>query len=117
MPTSSSTTRIWFADIRVRGLSGRLWRQNDAHVRPVGLHVLDEDTAVVLVDDLLHDGEPETGTLGLRRHVGLEDASHDAFGNPGAIIAHREQDAAGSLAGGHQDAWIIDAGQGVDRVL
>ena len=44
-----------------RGLHGGGLRegQDDAHVGAVGLHVLDHDATVVLVDDLLHDREPE----------------------------------------------------------
>src|SRR5438552_15121765 len=107
MPTSSSTTRIWFADMLAGGLRG-LRRQHDAHGRAVRLHVLDQDATMVLVDDLLHDREAETGALRFRRHVRLENAPHDAFGDAAAVVAHGAKHSARPDAGCDEDASIRD---------
>src|SRR5688572_14354624 len=103
MPTSSSTTRIWFADIEP-SLSGSFRRQDYADVGAVRLDVLDQDAALVLVHDLLHDRETQPRPLRLRGHVGLEDPAHDRLGDAGAVIANREQDTARAETRAHQDA-------------
>ena len=59
MPTSSSTTMIWLADMEGAALGRFAQGQDDAHVCAMGFHVLDHDVAVVLLDDLLHDREAE----------------------------------------------------------
>src|SRR5436853_3566154 len=107
MPTSSSTTRIWFADMLAGGLRG-LRRQHDTDGGAVRLHVLDQNAPMVLVDDLLHDREAETGALRFGRHVRLEDAPHDTFGDPGAVVAHGEEHAAGAEARRDEDARVLD---------
>src|ERR1700674_3930226 len=99
MPTSSSTTRIWFADNSPSVLLRGLGRQDDAHGGAVGLDVLDQDAAVVLVDDLLHDREPQAGSFRLGGHVRLEDASHHRLGDSGAVVAHGEKHPARAEAG------------------
>jgi hypothetical protein len=90
---------------------------DDAHVGAVGLHILHQDAPLVLVDDLLHDREPQARALGLGRDIRLEDAAHDSFGDAGAVVAHREQHSCGALARGDQDARRVDPGERVDRVL
>src|SRR5437660_5104594 len=84
MPTSSSTTRIC-------AMSGGLReRQQHGDGGAARLAVLDRDAAVVLVDDLLHDGEPETRAARLGGDIRLEDARHQLFGEPAAIVRDGE---------------------------
>ena len=48
------------------------------------------DAAVVLVDDLFHDGKAEARALGLRRDVGFERAMQHGIGEAGARVGNRE---------------------------
>src|SRR5262245_43191385 len=100
MPTSSSTTRIWAM------ASGRLRaRQEDADRSAAARAVLDRHAAVVLVDDLLHDGEPEAHTARFGGHVGLEDTRHQLLRETAAVVRDRQPDAVSGELGAHLDRW------------
>jgi hypothetical protein len=70
----------------------------------VGLHVLDEDAAVVLVDDLLHDREAEARALRLRGDVGLEDLPMTASAMPVPLSRTVSRDPARAKARRNEDA-------------
>src|SRR5712671_119970 len=109
MPTSSSTTSMWA--IALSRL--RQWQQH-AHRGAAAWAVLDGDAAVMLVDDLLHDGEPEAGATRLGCHVRLEDARHQFLGETAAIVRYREADFIGEQLGAYLDCRA-DAGE--SRIL
>src|SRR5258705_10412858 len=94
MPTSSSTTSMWA--IALCRLSQ--WQQHAYRGAAAGA-VLDGDAAVMLVDDLLDDGEPEAGTACLGRHVRLEDARHGVLGKTPAVVRYREAHLVGEQLG------------------
>src|SRR5436309_2255596 len=86
MLCSSSTTRIFSADIRLTPLVGswtrtsggpgrdsfhrarldRRGRQADAHPRPLSRRTLEAECPAVPLDDALRDRDPQTGSLFLR---------------------------------------------------
>src|SRR5258705_13865344 len=98
MPTWSSTTSMWA--IALCRLSQ--WQQHGYRGAAAGA-VLDGDAAVMLVDDLLDDGEPEAGTACLGRHVRLEDARHEVLGKTAAIVRYREAHLIGEQLGTYLD--------------
>ena len=53
--------------------------------RPVG----ETNLAAMVVDDLLHDGQPKPGALGLGGYVRLEGAGQDLRLEAGAVVADR----------------------------
>ena len=56
--------------------------------------VLERQRAAVLLDDLLHDGEPEAGALvALGGDVGLEQARAVVLGQADAVVDHLDVDA------------------------
>src|SRR5207248_6949159 len=97
MPTSSSTTRIC-------AMSGSLGeRQQHRHRGPARLAVLDGDAAMVLVDDLLHDGEAQARAARLGGDIGLEDARDQLLRKAAAVVGYRETHAIAVKLGAHFD--------------
>jgi hypothetical protein len=55
---------------------------------------VDVDAAVVRVDDLAHDGQPEAGALGLGGEERIEDAIRELRGHAGPVVGHLHDDRA-----------------------
>src|SRR5438094_9729151 len=116
IPTSSSTTRIC-------AISLRRFRQGQqyAHRRAAAGPILDRHAAVVLIDDLLYDRQPEPSAAGLGGDVGLEDARHQLLGKAGPVVRHRKLRAISGQLGAHLDrragAGLPDVLQRILRIL
>src|SRR5256885_13145976 len=84
IPTSSSTTRIC-------AISLRRFRQGQqyAHRRAAAGPIFDRHAAVVFIDDLLYDRQPEAGAARLGGGVGLEDARYQLLGKAGPFFIDR----------------------------
>ena len=79
--------------------------------------VVDGDAPAVLVDDLLHDREPESGALGLGGHVGFERARDDVGRKALAGVLEDEARLAGVPGEADRVARRLGARLGVDRIL
>src|SRR2546428_6543237 len=116
IPTSSSTTRIC-------AISLRRFRQGQqyAHRRAAAGPILDRHAAVVLIDDLLYDRQPEASAAGLGGDVGLEDARHQLLWKAGPVVRHRKLHAIAGQLGAHFDrragARLPPRLQGIPRSL
>src|SRR5204863_5247910 len=95
-----------------RGLSlFQAYRERGAFLE-LGFHL---DNAVVLLDNLLHHREPETGAAGLGGEVEVEDLLAVLGRDPGAVVGDGEADvlavlggADPDLAAGRQDLLRVD---------
>ena len=86
MPTSSSTTRI----IAIFGFLLLHQGQADVHPRATLRCIADFNGALMLIDDLLDDGQAEPGTAGLGGDIGFEDARQQFERKTGAIVGDQQ---------------------------
>src|SRR3979490_3082103 len=98
IPTSSSTTKICAIPLR-RFRQG----QQYAHRRAAAGPIFDRHAAVVLIDDLLYDRQPEAGAARLGGDIRFEDARHQFLGKAGPVVRHRKLHAIASQLGAHLD--------------
>src|SRR5262249_3391654 len=102
MSSSSSTTRISGAisepfllipySFFTRGLLFQ--REGECHLRALLFfaRIGERHVAPVVLGDLAHDGEAESGSLGTRRHVGLGEPVALIVRQPDTVVGDAEQD-------------------------
>src|SRR6185312_12756765 len=81
---------------------GRLreWQQH-RHRRAARLAILDRHAAVMLVDDLLHNGKSKSSAAWFSRHVRLENPRHQLLGEAAAVVRDGEAHAVARQLGAY----------------